>query len=270
MKYFRYNYNNYPVSDEVFNLISTSKKKNRICFESWEIDKYIIKILESENYLTGKIPYQTLLVAIEGILYKERWLSLLTSEVYGTGLISHKMAVELATRRDYEINWTIIDEKYSKGIITPKHLNSISKIIEKEYKYYYTPQEIITIILSLLTSKDYEESQMSEETINLLLPPEIHFDSVNETIYRITIHGIYYIITSKYIKPKEKENYISLMLNAENKEKLYSLYNQVKEQKPKITMTEFIGEAILYIFPMLSQESDRGYARKKTPTTNPS
>lgn len=267
----------YKVTDRVESIITRLK-----------IEEDALEILESKNYAEGKIPEYILILYLIDSGHKETrngLMTLLTSEIFGKGLISYDVVSKFSESGFLSEIWTELDHKYSKGIVTDEMIKLICQLIEEDDEYLSNCDEIVANIVTLLSSKEYENGIISEETIRLMATKnelsEIKCEIIsliisheklkkNEIIKPILevqneliCHIIHQIVKSDVIDDSEKENYILAMLIIENQENLLNVYNSYLKKKKVHSMRDFAKNFVLYTLPLLSSGLKGNYTRKK-------
>lgn len=282
MDIIEYEEKEYSVTDRVASLITML-----------DITEYAALILSSKNYQEGKIAESILLAALidqDDINIRTDWVDMLTSEIYGAGLISYDVASKLANC-GFDMKWALTDKKYKKGIIKDEHLKHIFEMINTDDEYCSHCEQTVNIMVTMLTSEEYENGNFSDETINLFLATsgETRCDKIDildklfaqerntisflndeklklilETKNPLVDRIIYYILKARFVSPELKEQYILAMLNIENQEGLTAVYNSYVE-KSHTNLNGFAQNFVEHTLPILHElDLQVSYTRKRT------
>ena len=268
-----YNEKEYNVTDRICNLISTYKDSN-------EYMDYTTAILDSKNYQEGIISEQILLAALTDrscSTLVDKWLDLLTSEIFATGLISYEIASKLV-EMELNTSWSTIDHKYQEGIIGDEYIHYILHQISLDDEYCTQCTKTINILITMLTSDSYQNKQLTDDTINnfLDIPEEersnkieilekIFFKdristefindenlkSILETKTPLIDKIIYYTLISRTINSEIKAQYILSILNIENQEGLTNVYTSYMEKQKVDSIDTFAKNFVSYTLPLL-------------------
>lgn len=281
MEKIEYNGKEYTVTDRVASLISMLA-----------ITEDAVTILDSKNYQEGKISEPILLAALidqDDINIGMNWVNMLTSEIYASGLISYDVASKLANC-SFDMKWALTDKKYKKGIIKDEHLKHIFEMINSGDEYCSNCESTVNVMVTMLTSEEYEKGNLSDETISLFLATskEKRYDKIdildklfdkernngsflNDEQLKLILESknplvdriIYYILKSRFVSPELKEQYILAMLNIENQEGLSTVYN-VYAERGETNLNGFAQNFVEHTLPMLhTLDLQVSYTRKR-------
>ena len=252
---------------------------------------YAEKFLNSKNYKEKKIPEYMIITALLEVdsNLREKWEKILTSEIYGKGLIPNEILLELIETK-LSTDWLIIDEKYQKGIIKDEYLNSLFKLIKEKKWNDSNLEKVIDSILMILSSQEYEEGKVSDESIDFLLLNRKNIQFLEYSILKNLLNNqststnrindewiklmfqpkndiinliIYYITELNIISEEDKEKYIQTVLNLENKESLEKMHKLYYANDLVVSKHDFAKQFVLYTLLLSQEELNNGYTRKK-------